>query len=69
MILSMRTLAWLRDLVIAILFIAALDLRHSSPGLALLLLLSAVVIFLERFLWSWYLLNLRDRQNQFEPTA
>jgi hypothetical protein len=69
MILSMRTLAWLRDLVIAILFIAAIDLRHCSPRLALLLLLSAVVIFLERFLWSWYLLNLRDRQNQFEPTA
>lgn len=69
MIPSMRTLAWLRDLVIAILFIAALDLRHSSPRLALLLLFSAVVIFLERFLWSWYLLNLRDRQNQFEPTA
>jgi hypothetical protein len=69
MIPSMRTLAWLRDLVIALLFIAALDLRHSSPRLALLLLFSAIVIFLERFLWSWYLLNLRDRQNQFEPTA
>jgi hypothetical protein len=69
MIPSMRTLAWLRDLVIAILFIAALDLRHSSPRLALLLLFSAVVIFLERFLWSWYLLNLRDRTDQFEPTA
>lgn len=69
MIPSMRTLAWLRDLVIAVLFIAALDLRHSSPRLALLLLFSAVVIFLERFLWSWYLLNLRDRQDQFEPTA
>ena len=69
MIPSMRTLAWLRDLVIAVLFIAALDLRHSSPRLALLLLFSAVVIFLERFLWSWYLLNLRDRQDQFEPTT
>lgn len=69
MIPSMRTLAWLRDLVIAVLFIAALDLRHSSPRLALLLLFSAVVIFLERFLWSWYLLNLRDRQDQFEPTV
>jgi hypothetical protein len=69
MIPSMRTLAWLRDLVIAVLFIAALDLRHSSPRLALLLLFSAVIIFLERFLWSWYLLNLRDRPDQFEPTA
>jgi len=69
MIPSMRTLAWLRDLVIAVLFIAALDLRHSSLRLALLLLFSAVIIFLERFLWSWYLLNLRDRQDQFEPTT
>lgn len=69
MIPSMRTLAWLRDLVIAVLFIAALDLRHSSPRLALLLVLSAVVIFLERFLWSWYLLDLRDREDRLEPTA
>jgi hypothetical protein len=62
MIRSIRTFAWLRDLVIAILVIAGLDLRHTSFRLAVLLLACAAVIFAERFLWSWYLLGL-PREN------
>jgi hypothetical protein len=59
---SIRTLAWLRDLVIVVLVIAGVDLFHSTPRLALLLIVSAAVVFVERALWSWYLLDLRDEQ-------
>jgi hypothetical protein len=61
---SIRTLAWLRDLVIVLLLIAGFDLRHTTPRLAMLLILSASVIFVERALWSWYLLGLRDEQRR-----
>jgi len=64
----MRILAWFRDLVIVLLFIAGFDLRHTSIRLALLLMASGAVIFAERMLWSWYLLDLRDRQEQAQPT-
>lgn len=61
---SIRTFAWLRDLVIVLLVIAGLDLRHSEPRLAILLILSAGVVFVERALWSWYLLDLRDAEQR-----
>lgn len=60
---SIRTLAWLRDLVIVLLVIAGFDLRHTTPRLAVLLVLSAGIIFFERALWSWYVLNLHDDQH------
>lgn len=66
---SIRTLAWLRDLVIVLLVIAGLDLRHSTPRLAVLLLLSAGIIFFERALWSWYVLNLHDEQHSSGANA
>ena len=59
---SIRTFAWLRDLVIVLLVIAGIDLCHSTLRLGLLLILSATIVFVERVLWSWYLLNLRDEQ-------
>jgi hypothetical protein len=61
---SIRTFAWLRDLVIVLLMIASFDLRHTTPRLAILLALSASVIFVERALWSWYLMDLRDEQQR-----
>lgn len=66
---SIRTLAWLRDLVIVLLIIAGLDLLHSTPRLAILLLLSAAIIFLERALWTWYLLDLRDNEQHTRADA
>jgi hypothetical protein len=63
MIKSIRALAWLRDLVIGVLFVTGIELLQSSTRLASLLLLSASVIFVERFLWSWHLLDLRDEQD------
>jgi hypothetical protein len=64
MLQSIRTFAWLRDLVIVLLFMAGFNLWHSIPRLAILLVAGATVIFVERVLWSWYLLNLRDEQDQ-----
>jgi hypothetical protein len=63
MIKFLRALDWLRDLVIGVLFIAWIELLQSSTRLASLLLLSASVIFVERFLWSWHLLVLRDEHD------
>lgn len=63
MIRSIKTFAWLRDLVIVLLFIAGFNLWHSSPRLGILLVGAAAVVFVERVLWSWYLLDLRDQQN------
>lgn len=60
MIRSITTFAWLRDLVIVLLFIAGLDLLRSAPRVGLLMIVAASVVFIERVLWSWYLLNLRD---------
>jgi hypothetical protein len=59
---SIRAFAWLRDLVIVLLVIAGIDLLHSTARLGLLLILSAAIVFVERALWSWYLLDLRDEQ-------
>jgi hypothetical protein len=63
MIKTITAFAWLRDLAIVVLFIAGLDLRPSLPRIAILLMASAVVIFIERALWSWYLSDLRDVQH------
>jgi hypothetical protein len=69
MIRSIKTFAWLRDLVIVSLFIAGLNLLNGSPRLGTLLIAAAVVVFVERVLWSWYLLDLRDQQNGSSANA
>jgi hypothetical protein len=66
---SIRTFAWLRDLVIVLLAIAGVDLFRTSARLALLLILSAMVIFVERALWTWYLLDLRDDEQRSGANA
>jgi hypothetical protein len=62
MIKTITAFAWLRDVAIVLLFVAGLDLRSSLPRVAILLMVSAAVIFIERALWSWYLSDLRDAQ-------
>jgi hypothetical protein len=59
---TITAFAWLRDVAIVLLFVAGLDLRSSLPRVAILLMVSAAVIFIERALWSWYLSDLRDAQ-------
>lgn len=68
MIRSIKTFAWLRDLVIVLLFIAGFNLWHGSPRLGFLLIGAATVVFVERVLWSWYLLDLRDQQGGSSPS-
>jgi hypothetical protein len=62
MVKSITAFAWLRDFVIVFLIIAGIDLHEQMPYLATLLIICASVVFVERMLWSWYLLDLRDQQ-------
>jgi hypothetical protein len=59
---SLMALGWLRDLVLVLLLIAGNHIRHSSPVVGLIIMGSAVVIFAERFLWSWHILDLTDSE-------
>ena len=63
MVKSLAAFGWLRDLMIVLLLIAGNHVRQSSPTVGLLIMFGAVVVFLERFLWHWYLSGLKD-QNQ-----
>jgi hypothetical protein len=40
--------------------IAGNHVRQSSPTVGIVILLDAVVVFLERFLWHWYLAGLKS---------
>ena len=57
---SLMALGWLRDLVLVLLVLAGNHVRQSLPALGLIIVGSTVVIFAERFLWSWHLLDLTD---------
>ena len=59
---SLMALGWLRDLVLVLLVLAGNHVRHSSPSVGAIILGSAAVIFAERFLWSWHLLDLTRDQ-------
>jgi hypothetical protein len=57
-------LGWLRDLVIVVLVVAGIDVHHNSPVVGGTMILSAAVIFAERFLWTWHLCDLRDSERE-----
>ena len=57
---SLMALGWLRDLVLVLLVLAGNHIRHTSPVVGFIVMASAVVIFAERFLWSWHLFDLTD---------
>jgi hypothetical protein len=59
---SLIALGWLRDVVLVLLLAAGNSIRHTSPVAGTAIMVSAIVIFAERFLWSWLLLDLRDLQ-------
>jgi hypothetical protein len=48
-------LGWLRDFVLILLVVAGNQVRHSAPLKGTIIMLGALVIFAERFLWSWHL--------------
>lgn len=64
MVKSLMTLGWLRDLALVLLACAGNSLRHTSPRIGLAILAAAIVIFAERFLWSWHLCDLREKRAQ-----
>lgn len=59
---SLIFLGWLRDIVLVLLLVAGNSIRHSSPLVGITIMVSAAIIFAERFVWSWLLLDLRDLQ-------
>ena len=63
MVKPITAFAWLRDFAIVLLIVAGFDLRSTMPHIALLMISCALVVFIERVLWSWYLLDLRDQKN------
>jgi len=62
---SLIALGWLRDVMLVLLLIAGNSLRHSTPVIGLTIMGGAVIIFAERFLWSWHLWDLRDGETKF----
>jgi hypothetical protein len=58
---SLIALGWLRDIALVLLLCAGNHLRHSSPAIGLAIMVAAVLIFTERFLWAWHLCDLRDK--------
>jgi hypothetical protein len=59
---SLIALGWIRDVVLVLLFCAGNHLRHSTPLIGYVIMAGVLVIFAERFVWSWHLLDLRDRK-------
>jgi len=59
---SLIFLGWLRDIVLVLLLVAGNSIRHSSPLVGITIMVSAAIIFAERFVWSWLLLDLKDLQ-------
>lgn len=60
---SLMAFGWLRDLTIVLLLLAGNHVRQTSAAVGMIIMLGAIVVFLERFLWSWYLSGLTDRKN------
>lgn len=70
MVRTLVTLGWLRDIGIVLLFLAGNQIRHSAFAVGLAIQLCAVVVFVERFMWSWHLYDLREarkRADRSEP--
>jgi hypothetical protein len=61
---SLIALGWLRDIALVVLFCAGNHLRHNTPLIGFTIMAGVVMIFAERFVWSWHLCDLRDKQAQ-----
>ena len=57
MVKSLVVFGWLRDLVIVLLFFAGNHVRHTSPMIGITIIVSASIVLVERFLWSWHVGN------------
>jgi hypothetical protein len=59
---SLIALGWLRDLALVLLLVAGNHLRHATPAIGFTIMAGALLIFAERFVWSWHLCDLREKQ-------
>lgn len=69
MVKSLLTLGWLRDLALILLLVAGNHVRSVDPAVGIMIMVCAAVIFVERFLWSWYVGHLRERREIEERRA
>jgi hypothetical protein len=60
MVKSLVVFGWLRDFVLILLLLAGSYVRHTSPIVGTIIIMGAGVVLAERFLWSWYLCDLKD---------
>lgn len=58
---SLIALGWLRDIVLVLFFCAGNHLRHSFPAIGFTIMAGTLIIFAERFVWSWHLCDLREK--------
>jgi hypothetical protein len=64
MVKSLVAMGWLRDLVIVLLLLAGNHVRQTAPAVGTVIMVGAVVVFVERFLWSWYVSGLKQNQER-----
>jgi uncharacterized protein (DUF2062 family) len=50
--------------VIVFLLLTGNYVRAAQPMIGVAIMLSAVVVFVERFLWSWYVSGLNERRER-----
>ena len=61
---SLVAFGWLRDFVIILLLLVGNYVRHMSLVAGITIIISAAVVLAERFLWSWYLCDLKDQSRE-----
>jgi hypothetical protein len=64
MVKSLVAMGWLRDLAIVLLLLAGNHVRQAAPAVGIVIMLAAVVVFIERFLWSWYVSGLKQNEER-----
>lgn len=60
MVKSLVVFGWLRDFVLILLLLAGTYVLHTSPLVGITVIIGTGVVLAERFLWSWYLCDLKD---------
>jgi hypothetical protein len=64
MVKSLVAFGWLRDMGIVLFLLAGNDIQHTSPSVGIMIMVGALGVFLERFVWSWYLVDLQETERR-----
>jgi hypothetical protein len=64
MVKSLVAMGWLQDLAIVLLLLAGNHVRQTTSAVGIVIMLGAVVVFVERFLWSWYVSGLNQNEER-----